>query len=69
MVREANLEPGWFMRDIRKAAQRLDEWSAASQRQPVGLQAADINGDQAARQRDVPSGGADSKATDRADPQ
>ena len=27
MATEVKLRPGWLMRDVQKAAQRLDEWS------------------------------------------
>ena len=27
VVKEVRLEPGWLMKDVRKAASRLDEWA------------------------------------------
>lgn len=30
MSTEVNLKPGWFIKDVRKAAERLNEWSTAA---------------------------------------
>jgi hypothetical protein len=35
MADEVKLQPGWLMRDVRKAAQRLSEWSRQDDARPA----------------------------------
>ena len=35
MAEEVKLQPGWLIKDVRKAAQRLNQWSQWEERRPV----------------------------------